>query len=72
MEIDNKNNSADGVHSQDYYELENGKTVNIPDVDLANLQKSLEISKDDADGSVHPVSGTPIKVRRAGRTVRRR
>ena len=30
------------------YELENGKTVNIPDVDLANLQKSLEISKDDA------------------------
>ena len=30
------------------YELENGKTVNIPDADLANLQKSLEISKDDA------------------------
>lgn len=25
MEINNKNNSADGVHSQDYYELENGK-----------------------------------------------
>lgn len=30
------------------YTLENGKTVNIPDKDLENLQKTLEISQDDA------------------------
>lgn len=30
------------------YTLENGKVVNIPDKELENLQKTLEISKDDA------------------------
>ncbi len=30
------------------YTLENGKIVNIPDKDLENLQKTLEISQDDA------------------------
>ena len=30
------------------YELDNGKIVNIPDKDLANLEKSLEISHNEA------------------------
>lgn len=30
------------------YELDNGKVVNIPDKDLANLEKSLEISHNEA------------------------
>ena len=30
------------------YELDNGKTINIPDKDLVNLEKSLEISHNEA------------------------
>lgn len=30
------------------YTLENGKTVNIPDKDIENYMKSLELSKDEA------------------------